>query len=61
MLLGKIVKCWREAEAKSLRAMAAEIGIEYTALHRLEQGEEMNGVNLCRLVVWLLSPEKETK
>ena len=44
-----------------MRTMAAEIGIEYTALHRLEQGEEMNGTNLCRLVVWLLSPEKDVK
>lgn len=61
MNLGKIVKCWREAEDKSLRTLAAEIGMEYTALRRLEQGDDLSGVNLCKVIVWLLSPTKETR
>lgn len=60
MILGKLIKCWREAEDKSLRTLANEIGMDYTALHRLEQGEDLSGVNLCKVIVWLLTPNKET-
>ena len=59
MILGKLIKCWREAEDKSLRTLANEIGMDYTALHRLEQGDDLSGANLCRVIVWLLGTSKE--
>jgi transcriptional regulator with XRE-family HTH domain len=61
MILRKILKCWRDAEGFSLRTMATQIGIDHAALDRFERGDDLNSANLCKVVVWLLTPEKEAK
>lgn len=54
-MLGVVLKAWRCHKELTLRVAAKNIGISYTALHRIERGYMMNGATLMKVLVWLMS------
>lgn len=55
MLLGKLVKLYRESRNMSLREMEKVIGVESTALFRFESGKPVSNKNWVRIVKWVLT------
>lgn len=54
MKLGQVLKEYRWALRKNVRAMAKEIGLSHATLCRVERGENMDGATLARIISWLL-------
>jgi transcriptional regulator with XRE-family HTH domain len=55
MNISRLIKEIRLARKWPLRQLAAEIGIEFTALHRLESGKPLDQANLSKVIRWLFS------
>ena len=53
MELGKIIREIRLARRKSIRQIAQDIGIQFSALHRFEQGKPLDQSNLQKILLWL--------
>ena len=51
--LGEVLNYWRRIDGRSLRDVAAEIGIGVATLSRIERGQSMDGETIVRLFVWL--------
>ena len=51
--LGLIVREQRRRQRQSLRAAAAEIGVNLSSLARIEQGREYHSVHLLPILRWL--------
>ena len=60
MVLRKLINLWRADDGRSIREQAKEIGIDHAALHRFLNGEELSSANVCKVIVWVLSPEKKS-
>lgn len=56
MILRKLINLWRTDDGRSIRKQAEEIGIDHAAFHRFLTGEELSSANLCKVIVWALSP-----
>lgn len=52
MLLGRLIRAWRERQRLGLRAVAKEIGIAPATLGRLETGENVDGDTLTKVLAW---------
>jgi ribosome-binding protein aMBF1 (putative translation factor) len=71
MKLCHVLAGYRRNAGLSTRALAVEIGINHSALHRFENGEEISSENLKTIFKWLLSdgegkrkspaPQEDTK
>lgn len=56
--LGEVIRCYRKMKDLELKELAKDMGINRTALSRLEAAEGMPGASvLVRVMVWLLNPE----
>lgn len=55
MKLGLLLKAYRKDTGKSLADLGREIGIERTALFRLESGQNVNVSKWRAIIVWLLT------
>ncbi len=53
MKLGPVLRKYRLHAEKSLRELAAEIGVSSSTLSRVERGEEMDGETLAKIINWL--------
>jgi len=53
-ILAQMVYCWRTERCLSVRDAANKIGINYSALLRFENGEEISSPNLFRVFIWML-------
>lgn len=60
MKLGELIRKWRLMSEKSVREVAAEIGISAPTLNRIEHGESMSGEVLAAILAWLfLKPAED--
>jgi transcriptional regulator with XRE-family HTH domain len=55
MRIGQIVKAYRTHKERTLREVADEIDISHGTLARIENGENVDGATLWKLMVWLFS------
>ena len=55
MLLGRIIRAWREKQRIGTRALAKEIGTSAATLGRFEIGENPDGDTLAKVLTWALS------
>jgi transcriptional regulator with XRE-family HTH domain len=55
MKIADVVRSWRLLEKMSLRDTAELIGIDRSALYRMESGRPVSASNLAAVVRWLLS------
>ncbi len=56
MKLGEVIRKWRVFTERSVRDVAAEIGISAATLSRIERGQEMDGASLALVLNWLMAP-----
>jgi hypothetical protein len=61
MKLRHVLSGYRRNSGLSLRAMAVEIGVQFTALQRFETGKEISAENFARILRWLLSETEVEK
>lgn len=54
MLLARMLAEWRKQREIPIRALAKTIGIEYSSLWRFEQGKEVEGRHLAKIIQWVL-------
>ena len=54
MRLGEIIRKWRIVQERTVRDLAAEIGISASTLSRIERGERMDAPTFMRLFGWLI-------
>ncbi len=59
MRLGELLYRFRLLSGRSIRDLAAEIGIPYPTLSRIERGKEMSGTTLAKILTWLTEPWKK--
>lgn len=57
MLLGMILRKWRESERLSLRDVANLIGVQATALSRFERGKNVTTSQWAPIVRWMLTTD----
>lgn len=55
MVLGRIIRAWREKQRLGIRALAKEIGTSPATLGRFENGENPDGDTLAKILVWAFS------
>ena len=55
MRLGRLFRLHRALNDLTLRALAAEIGIGYATLCRIENGCAMDSETLLKIMTWLMS------
>lgn len=55
MQLRRVLLGFRHHAGISTRALALDIGIGYATLNRFENGEEISGDNLKKIIQWLLA------
>jgi DNA-binding XRE family transcriptional regulator len=48
-----IVRNMRRVRRLSVRGLAAEVGVSFTTIHRVETGADHSSVTLCALLRWL--------
>ena len=59
MLLGQLISVWMNENERSIRDVAAEIGIDHTILHRIIKGRDHGGGRtVIKLMNWLFSERK---
>lgn len=61
MILGEVLRRWRQCADITVRDAAKRIGISPATLCRVEQGESMDGVILGKILTWMLSPSEAKK
>ena len=54
MRLGTVMRRWRLMEERTLRNVAKEIGVSAATLMRFEQGQDLSGTALHKILLWLL-------
>ncbi|HDZ62547.1 MAG TPA: XRE family transcriptional regulator [Nitrospirae bacterium] len=54
MKIGRLIKRWRMFEEQRIRETAKEIGISAATLSRIENGENVDGKTIMRLLTWLM-------
>lgn len=58
-ILGVMLRQWRAISGRTLRDVAAEIGIGHTTLARIEKGETFDTETWLKLQVWLFKRNGE--
>lgn len=59
MKLGEVLRRWRRMSDLTVREAADQIGVPFATLSRVEQGEQMEGRTLAKILCWLLSREDQ--
>lgn len=54
MILGEVIKRWREAEGLGVREFAVTIGVTHNTISRMERGENIDGETLAKVLTWLV-------
>ena len=49
-----MLRCWRKMKDLTIRDAAKEMGIGFSTLSRIENGETMDGVTLAAILAWML-------
>lgn len=57
MKLGAVVRKYRVTSELTLRQVGKEIGIGPATLMRIEQGRDIDGATLAKVLGWLMSNE----
>lgn len=60
MILGRIVRVWRESEKISMQVLADRMEISKSTLSRFETGKTIDGTNLLKVLSFLVC-DKEKK
>ena len=60
MLIGKLIRLYRDSERKSLKQMAKIIGVDYVSLSRFERGQNIRSQSWVAVIKWLLTSETST-
>jgi transcriptional regulator with XRE-family HTH domain len=55
MRIGELVRAWRKECGKGQREVAADIGISYATLARVESGHAADGMTIIKLVIWVFT------
>lgn len=55
--LAQMIYCYRSEEGISIRGMASKIGINYLALMRLENGDDISSTNMAKIIAWIFRNE----
>ena len=55
MILAKLLTAYRAKRQLSLRALAEEIGVREIQVFRFETGRNINHIDLCIIIAWVLS------
>jgi transcriptional regulator with XRE-family HTH domain len=61
MVIGYVLRKWRESERLTIREAAPIVGLTAPTLNRVERGEAMNGATLAQLFIWLTSKADHKK
>ncbi len=59
MMLGILLRAWREKHRMGVRGAAKQIGISHATLSRIENGKATDGQTLWRVLNWLIRGETE--
>jgi len=59
MKIGPLLLRWRAAERIGVRELAKQIGLSYSTLSRVENGEEPSGKTLAAILRWMLEKPKD--
>jgi transcriptional regulator with XRE-family HTH domain len=59
MKLGLILRKYRAIQELTVRELAADIGIHFTALSRVENGDSVDAQNLMKIFNWLVAEQKQ--
>ena len=54
MILGSAIRAWRGKQRLGLRDVAREIGVSHGTLSRFENGENVDGETLAKILIWAL-------
>lgn len=61
MKLGTVIRKYRVTNELTLREVGKEIGIGPATLMRIEQGRDLDGATLAKVLAWLMSNETAAK
>lgn len=61
MKLGAVIRKYRVTSELTLREVGKEIGIGPATLMRIEQGRDLDGATLAKVLSWLMSNETAAK
>lgn len=61
MIIGQLLRKWREYKDFNLREMARETNVSYATLCRIERGQDCDSKTMLTLVNWLFGSTKEKK
>ena len=61
MLIGKLIRLYRDSERISLKEMAHTIGVDYVSLSRFERGHNVNTRSWVAIIKWILTSETTNK
>lgn len=56
MRLSELLDQWMACNKVTVRALAKEIGVDHTVLHRFRHGEDCNSKTLARIIAWAMQP-----
>lgn len=56
MKVGEVLKDWRVMEKMTLREASGHVGIPVPTLQRIEQGRDMDGATMWKLMAFLFGP-----
>jgi transcriptional regulator with XRE-family HTH domain len=59
MRLASIMRRWRINEEKSVRHVAAEIGIDHSTYWRFEQGKGIDAKAFVKILAWITASEPD--
>jgi transcriptional regulator with XRE-family HTH domain len=58
MMIGKLLRLWRNAHGLGSRDAAKKLGLSHATLNRIERGERCDMVTMLKLVNWLFSANR---
>jgi len=53
MMIGKLLRLWRESMGLSCRDAAQRLGLSHATLNRIERGGHCDTVTMLKLLNWL--------
>ena len=57
MLIGLLIRAYREKCGLTVRQLASQIGVGHTTLFRFERGETINTRSWVKIITWVLTGE----
>ena len=60
MVLGKLIRAYRDQHRIGIREMAGVIGISHATLSRIERGMACDSNTAYRVMLWAFQPQEQT-